>query len=81
MAVFATAVDELAERSGTHQLQAWQVLKALHEPSIMSLRFLREAGLPMWRRDGIWWLDNREFRRWSAAPRPHRPAASMEAMF
>ena len=56
---FADLVDLVASSSGSTELQAWQVMKPLNE-TLIGLRCL-----PIYRRDGVWYIDSRAFRKWA----------------
>lgn len=77
---FADKVDEIAGRQNSTELTCWEVLHALNMPNVMALRTL--PGFPAYRRDGVWYVDNRDFRRWATQGRkPARPANVQGSMF
>ncbi len=61
---FADLVDRVASSSGSTELQAWQVMKPLNE-TLIGLRCLKAEGLPIYWRDGVWYIDSRAFRKWA----------------
>lgn len=76
---FADAVDDIAGRQNSTELTCWEVLHALHMPNITTLRTL--PGFPAYRRNGVWFMNNREFRKWATqGQEPPRPAVIQESL-
>lgn len=74
LAGMADRLDRAAARFGSTELDLWQALKALGASSVMELVCLRPLGFPCLRRDGAWYLDCRDFRRWATGPAFRAPA-------
>lgn len=85
LAHMADLVDEVASKSGSTELQLWQVQRVLGASNLMELLCLRSQGFQCYRRDGVWYMDSRSFRRfatgqnftptaYTTAPAPQSPS-------
>lgn len=60
----ANALDKVASKYGSTQLNAVQCVKPLGLPTPTALASLYLEGVPVARNMGTWVLDSRDFRRW-----------------
>lgn len=61
---FLNAVNELAGRVGSTELEGWQIIKPLGLSHVAQLVQLKSKGLLVRYRDGSYWVDTRDFARW-----------------
>lgn len=61
---FLNAVNELAGRVDSTELEGWQIISPLGLSHVSQLAQLKSKGLPVRYRDGRYWVDTRDFARW-----------------
>ncbi|PLS24351.1 hypothetical protein BLI708_06625 [Bifidobacterium imperatoris] len=64
---FADRVDEQAGKLGITELQYFQVAGVLGVDTLVEFRDLARFGLRIYRREGTWYVDSRDFRKWALA--------------
>ena len=84
---FLNAVNELAGRVGSTELEGWQIIKPLGLSHVAQLVQLKSKGLLVRYRDGSYWVDTRNFAQWVGQqcdrlrqlPRTARPDAPVQS--
>lgn len=84
---FLNAVNELAGRVGSTELEGWQIIKPLGLSHVAQLVQLKSKGLLVRYRDGSYWVDTRDFAQWvrqqcdrlRQLPRTARPDAPVQS--
>lgn len=63
----ADRLDRVASTAGSTELIAWQIMRPLGVGTVNELPLFKSRGLPCYRRDGQWYIDTRDFRRWASS--------------